>query len=162
MAWEMVSAHCYHRGRVVSIFYRLVTSVEGEVLARAVDLFSFEICDVVSIILSLFIIFCNCVYVLISGNFTVQAENGFLFLLLFVVFFPLAQLAEALRGVILPRDLCHKFLLLAEANTIRGIETCGILCGKLVKFNPHICMKKTNLIIVAFSCKVSISEQKQI
>ncbi|NXX50739.1 STALP protease, partial [Tricholaema leucomelas] len=41
------------------------------------------------------------------------------------------QLAEALRGVILPRDLCHKFLLLAEANTIRGIETCGILCGKL-------------------------------
>ncbi|XP_035185722.1 AMSH-like protease isoform X1 [Oxyura jamaicensis] len=41
------------------------------------------------------------------------------------------QLAEALRGVILPRDLCHKFLLLAEANTLRGIETCGILCGKL-------------------------------
>ncbi|NXC31469.1 STALP protease, partial [Campylorhamphus procurvoides] len=41
------------------------------------------------------------------------------------------QLAEALRGVILPRDLCHKFLLLAEANTVRGIETCGILCGKL-------------------------------
>ncbi|XP_059332988.1 AMSH-like protease isoform X2 [Ammospiza nelsoni] len=27
------------------------------------------------------------------------------------------QLAEALRGVILPRDLCHKFLLLAETNT---------------------------------------------
>nr|XP_021144021.1 AMSH-like protease isoform X2 [Columba livia] len=41
------------------------------------------------------------------------------------------QLAEALRGVILPRDLCHEFLLLAEANTVRGIETCGILCGKL-------------------------------
>ncbi|KAF1596963.1 AMSH-like protease, partial [Eudyptes moseleyi] len=41
------------------------------------------------------------------------------------------QLAEALRGVVLPRDLCHKFLLLAEANTVRGIETCGILCGKL-------------------------------
>ncbi|NWH59021.1 STALP protease, partial [Geococcyx californianus] len=41
------------------------------------------------------------------------------------------QLAEALRGVILPRDLCHKFLLLAESNTVRGIETCGILCGKL-------------------------------
>ncbi|XP_014811343.1 PREDICTED: AMSH-like protease isoform X1 [Calidris pugnax] len=43
------------------------------------------------------------------------------------------QLAEALRGVILPRDLCHKFLLLAEANTVRGIETCGILCGKLTR-----------------------------
>ncbi|XP_069720310.1 AMSH-like protease [Phaenicophaeus curvirostris] len=41
------------------------------------------------------------------------------------------HLAEALRGVILPRDLCHKFLLLAESNTVRGIETCGILCGKL-------------------------------
>ncbi|NWV01037.1 STALP protease, partial [Upupa epops] len=41
------------------------------------------------------------------------------------------QLAEALRGVVLPRDLCHKFLLLAEANTARGVETCGILCGKL-------------------------------
>ncbi|NWS72424.1 STALP protease, partial [Crotophaga sulcirostris] len=41
------------------------------------------------------------------------------------------ELAEALRGVILPRDLCHKFLLLAESNTVRGIETCGILCGKL-------------------------------
>ncbi|XP_075791214.1 AMSH-like protease isoform X5 [Pelodiscus sinensis] len=41
------------------------------------------------------------------------------------------QVAEALRGVVLPTDLCHKFLLLAEANTVRGIETCGILCGKL-------------------------------
>ncbi|XP_067408902.1 AMSH-like protease isoform X4 [Emydura macquarii macquarii] len=41
------------------------------------------------------------------------------------------QVAEALRGVVLPTDLCHKFLLLAEENTVRGIETCGILCGKL-------------------------------
>ncbi|XP_042712770.2 AMSH-like protease isoform X3 [Chrysemys picta bellii] len=41
------------------------------------------------------------------------------------------QVTEALRGVVLPTDLCHKFLLLAEANTVRGIETCGILCGKL-------------------------------
>ncbi|XP_050815493.1 AMSH-like protease isoform X1 [Gopherus flavomarginatus] len=41
------------------------------------------------------------------------------------------QVAEALRDVVLPTDLCHKFLLLAEANTVRGIETCGILCGKL-------------------------------
>uniref|UniRef100_A0A8C8VMA1 AMSH-like protease n=1 Tax=Pelusios castaneus TaxID=367368 RepID=A0A8C8VMA1_9SAUR len=41
------------------------------------------------------------------------------------------QVAEALRSVVLPTDLCHKFLLLAEANTVRGIETCGILCGKL-------------------------------
>ncbi|XP_068957864.1 AMSH-like protease [Petaurus breviceps papuanus] len=38
---------------------------------------------------------------------------------------------EGLRCVLLPRDLCHQFLLLAESNTVRGIETCGILCGKL-------------------------------
>lgn len=38
---------------------------------------------------------------------------------------------EGLRCVVLPRDLCHRFLLLAESNTLRGIETCGILCGKL-------------------------------
>lgn len=77
------------------------------------------------------------------------------FLSLFLSFFLflyswLAQLAEALRGVILPRDLCHKFLLLAEANTVRGIETCGILCGKLVQFNPHICMGKTYLIVLYY------------
>ncbi|KAL7990452.1 hypothetical protein Chor_013882, partial [Crotalus horridus] len=39
--------------------------------------------------------------------------------------------AEGLRNVVLPSDLCHRFLLLADANTARGIETCGILCGKL-------------------------------
>ncbi|XP_029787544.1 AMSH-like protease [Suricata suricatta] len=38
---------------------------------------------------------------------------------------------EGLRCVVLSRDLCHKFLLLAESNTVRGVETCGILCGKL-------------------------------
>ncbi|XP_029421650.1 AMSH-like protease isoform X2 [Nannospalax galili] len=41
------------------------------------------------------------------------------------------QMVERLRCVVLSRDLCHKFLLLAENNTVRGIETCGILCGKL-------------------------------
>lgn len=40
---------------------------------------------------------------------------------------------EGLRCVVLSRDLCHKFLLLADSNTVRGIETCGILCGKLVR-----------------------------
>ncbi|KAK1333645.1 hypothetical protein QTO34_006030 [Cnephaeus nilssonii] len=38
---------------------------------------------------------------------------------------------EGLRCVVLPRDLCHRFLQLAESSTVRGIETCGILCGKL-------------------------------
>ncbi|XP_061448617.1 STAM-binding protein isoform X2 [Rhineura floridana] len=40
---------------------------------------------------------------------------------------------EGLRHVIVPRELCHKFLQLADANTARGVETCGILCGKLMK-----------------------------
>nr|XP_034976248.1 STAM-binding protein [Zootoca vivipara] len=40
---------------------------------------------------------------------------------------------EGLRHVTVPRELCHKFLQLADANTARGVETCGILCGKLMK-----------------------------
>ncbi|XP_065515409.1 STAM-binding protein isoform X1 [Lathamus discolor] len=38
-----------------------------------------------------------------------------------------------LRQVIVPRELCQKFLQLADANTVRGVETCGILCGKLMR-----------------------------
>ncbi|XP_060041417.1 AMSH-like protease isoform X2 [Erinaceus europaeus] len=38
---------------------------------------------------------------------------------------------EGLRCVVIARDLCHRFLQLAESNTVRGVETCGILCGKL-------------------------------
>lgn len=44
-----------------------------------------------------------------------------------------AQLVEDLRRVVIPRDLTYKFLLLADSNTARGIETCGVLCGKLVR-----------------------------
>ncbi|NXG78894.1 STABP protein, partial [Baryphthengus martii] len=40
---------------------------------------------------------------------------------------------DVLRQVIVPRELCQKFLQLADANTIRGVETCGILCGKLMR-----------------------------
>ncbi|NWW10562.1 STABP protein, partial [Oreocharis arfaki] len=40
---------------------------------------------------------------------------------------------DVLRQVIVPRELCHKFLQLADANTMRGVETCGILCGKLMR-----------------------------
>uniref|UniRef100_A0A8C4LYX0 AMSH-like protease n=1 Tax=Equus asinus TaxID=9793 RepID=A0A8C4LYX0_EQUAS len=46
---------------------------------------------------------------------------------------------EGLRCVVLSRDLCHRFLLLAESNTMRGIETCGILCGKLQSAGPDYC-----------------------
>ncbi|XP_013878763.1 AMSH-like protease [Austrofundulus limnaeus] len=38
---------------------------------------------------------------------------------------------EGLRRVVIPRDLTYRFLLLADSNTTRGIETCGVLCGRL-------------------------------
>lgn len=38
---------------------------------------------------------------------------------------------EGLRRVVLPRDLTLRFLRLAESNTVRGTETCGVLCGRL-------------------------------
>ncbi|KAK6487561.1 AMSH-like protease isoform X1 [Huso huso] len=41
------------------------------------------------------------------------------------------QKLEGLRSVVIPKDLSYKFLVLADNNTARGIETCGILCGKL-------------------------------
>ncbi|NXD16318.1 STABP protein, partial [Nothocercus nigrocapillus] len=40
---------------------------------------------------------------------------------------------DVLRQVIVPQELCQKFLQLADANTVRGVETCGILCGKLMR-----------------------------
>lgn len=47
-----------------------------------------------------------------------------------------AQRVEGLRQVVIPRDLTYRFLLLANSNTARGIETCGVLCGRLVRL-PH-------------------------
>ncbi|MBN3285860.1 STALP protease, partial [Polyodon spathula] len=41
------------------------------------------------------------------------------------------QKVEGLRSVVIPKELSYKFLVLADNNTARGIETCGILCGKL-------------------------------
>ncbi|XP_035998304.1 AMSH-like protease isoform X3 [Fundulus heteroclitus] len=41
------------------------------------------------------------------------------------------QRVEGLRRVVIPRDLTYRFLLLADSNTARGIETCGVLCGQL-------------------------------
>ena len=37
-----------------------------------------------------------------------------------------------LKDVIVPRDIIVKFLSIAEPNTVRNIETCGILSGKFV------------------------------
>ncbi|XP_068167021.1 STAM-binding protein-like A [Antennarius striatus] len=42
-------------------------------------------------------------------------------------------MVDALRQLAVPAELCHSFLRLAEANTSRAVETCGILCGKLTR-----------------------------
>lgn len=62
---------------------------------------------------------------------------------------------EGLRYVVLSRDLCHRFLLLAESNTVRGIETCGILCGKLVWSLFRIFLHRVLLLGLAFCDKLS-------
>uniref|UniRef100_A0A1A8SKR6 STAM binding protein n=1 Tax=Nothobranchius rachovii TaxID=451742 RepID=A0A1A8SKR6_9TELE len=43
------------------------------------------------------------------------------------------SMVDALRQLAVPTELCRSFLRLAEANTSRAIETCGILCGKLTR-----------------------------
>ncbi|KAM8885982.1 STAM-binding protein-like A [Spinachia spinachia] len=40
---------------------------------------------------------------------------------------------DAIRQLAVPAELCRSFLRLAEANTSRAVETCGILCGKLTR-----------------------------
>lgn len=40
-------------------------------------------------------------------------------------------LVDGLREIAVPAELCSKFLRLANNNTIRAVETCGILCGRL-------------------------------
>ncbi|XP_061586681.1 STAM-binding protein-like A [Cololabis saira] len=42
-------------------------------------------------------------------------------------------MVDALRQLAVPAELCRNFLRLAEANTSRAVETCGILCGKLTR-----------------------------
>ncbi|KAL1873595.1 hypothetical protein VTK73DRAFT_837 [Phialemonium thermophilum] len=39
---------------------------------------------------------------------------------------------KPLRPVFLPSQLRHSFLRIAEQNTRKGLETCGILCGSLI------------------------------
>ncbi|XP_023694336.1 STAM binding protein b isoform X1 [Paramormyrops kingsleyae] len=42
-------------------------------------------------------------------------------------------MVDGLRQLSVPSELCHRFLKLADANTSRGVETCGILCGRLTQ-----------------------------
>lgn len=44
-----------------------------------------------------------------------------------------SQRVEGLRRVVVPNDLTLRFLRLAESNTGRGLETCGVLCGRLTR-----------------------------
>ncbi|XP_045683557.1 STAM-binding protein isoform X2 [Phyllostomus hastatus] len=46
---------------------------------------------------------------------------------------------DGLRHVVVPGRLCPQFLQLASANTARGVETCGILCGKLQSAGSDYC-----------------------
>ncbi|CAI5649211.1 unnamed protein product [Oreochromis niloticus] len=48
-------------------------------------------------------------------------------------------MVDALRQLAVPAELCRSFLRLAEANTSRAVETCGILCGKLQCGGPDYC-----------------------
>ncbi|XP_028748427.2 STAM-binding protein-like, partial [Peromyscus leucopus] len=41
--------------------------------------------------------------------------------------------SKGLCPVVLPEDLWDQFLLSAKNNTKKGIETCGVLCGILVR-----------------------------
>ncbi|XP_021482053.1 STAM-binding protein-like [Meriones unguiculatus] len=52
-----------------------------------------------------------------------------------------ARTVQKVRGlcpVILPHDLCEKFLKSARKNTKKKIETCGVLCGSMVGEEYHI------------------------
>ena len=42
-----------------------------------------------------------------------------------------------LRTVVVPEELLAKFMSLADSNTSKNIETCGVLAGKLVSFIPR-------------------------
>uniref|UniRef100_A0A8C9SMS3 STAM binding protein a n=1 Tax=Scleropages formosus TaxID=113540 RepID=A0A8C9SMS3_SCLFO len=42
-------------------------------------------------------------------------------------------MVDGLRQLSVPSELCHRFLRLADANTSRAVETCGILCGRLTQ-----------------------------
>jgi len=45
---------------------------------------------------------------------------------------------QDLRSVFIPSTLRERFLKIAEPNTARNLETCGILCGVLVRLPPPL------------------------
>lgn len=67
----------------------------------------------------------------------------------------LGVLVNGLRQLFVPAELCQRFLKLADANTARAVETCGILCGKLVRAKHF--QTQTNIVLVR-----SISQKEKI
>uniref|UniRef100_A0A673Y783 STAM binding protein b n=1 Tax=Salmo trutta TaxID=8032 RepID=A0A673Y783_SALTR len=54
---------------------------------------------------------------------------------------------DGIRQLAVPSELCSSFLRLADSNTSRAVETCGILCGKLLRnaFTvTHVIVPKQN------------------
>lgn len=47
-----------------------------------------------------------------------------------------------LREVKVPVELMAKFMSLAQSNTLRNVETCGVLAGKLVSGGPGLLADK--------------------
>ncbi|XP_047472052.1 STAM-binding protein-like isoform X2 [Penaeus chinensis] len=45
----------------------------------------------------------------------------------------LSTKSGGLRGVVVPEELMSKFMALAESNTLRNVETCGVLAGRLAQ-----------------------------
>ena len=69
-------------------------------------------------------------------------------------------MSDAIRQLAVPAELCRSFLRLAEANTSRSVETCGILCGKLVrKETSALCNFKYESVFLykLFPAKVTLS-----
>uniref|UniRef100_A0A4W5Q2K2 STAM binding protein n=1 Tax=Hucho hucho TaxID=62062 RepID=A0A4W5Q2K2_9TELE len=56
-------------------------------------------------------------------------------------------MVDGIRQLAVPSELCSSFLRLADSNTSRAVETCGILCGKLLRnaFTvTHVIVPKQN------------------
>lgn len=62
---------------------------------------------------------------------------------------------DGIRQLAVSSELCQKFLKLADSNTARAVETCGILCGKLVS---HVA-KHTLRILTKHSPNVDIDDE---
>lgn len=49
----------------------------------------------------------------------------------------ISESGEVLREVRVPRSIVEDFLAIAQSNTDRNLETCGIVAGNLVRIIIH-------------------------